>query len=155
MNLLKNTSTPSLVITFFFLVATSISSLYANADELAVPVGHQGAEKAAIDRPKTAMTSSAVEARFGAPLNKTVPVGTPPISSWEYPDYTVYFESDRVIHSVLKPFSETAPAAAPEASTTAPTAVTEPAPAAAEPVPAASSETAAPAAPAETSEAAK
>lgn len=110
MNLIKYVSTPSLQTTLLFLLVTTLPGVYAHADELVVPVGRQGAEKSAMERPKTAMTTSAVEARFGAPLQKIAPVGNPPISSWEYPDYIVYFESDRVIHSVLKPFrDETAP----------------------------------------------
>jgi len=84
------------------------------------------------------MTSTAVETRFGAPLKKTTPVGKPPISSWEYPYYNVYFESDRVIHSVLKPFSDEVPAPAAEqlpVTEATPAPVIEPAPVA-EPVPA-------------------
>ena len=151
---LKQTTTPSLTTVLLFLLVSS-SSVYTCADELVVPVGSQGAEKAALDRPKTAMTTSAVEARFGAPLQKTTPVGNPPISSWEYPNYIVYFESDRVIHSVLKPYSDVEAAATTETPAPAQEAVS---PAAAEPAPAADSETtAAPtaAAPVEATEAAK
>jgi hypothetical protein len=35
-------------------------------------------------------------------LSKNSSVGEPPISSWEYEPFVVYFEYDRVIHSVAK-----------------------------------------------------
>jgi hypothetical protein len=113
---LKKPSRLSLLSSLLFLLLAPLG-VALHADELAIPVGHQGAEKTSLDRPKVGMTTAAVEAKFGAPLHKTAPVGKPPISSWEYPLYYVYFESDRVIHSVLKPYSdepaaETAPAQA-------------------------------------------
>jgi len=126
------------LITYFLLLASSIS--ITQADELVVPVGQQGAEKMSLDRPKVGMTSVAVETRFGTPLKKSAAVGKPPISIWEYPHYSVYFESDRVIHSVLKPFSDEAavvPAAATPAATPLPAPDTTIAPAAeASPAPA-------------------
>ena len=41
-----------------------------------------------------------VEATFGAPTNRAAPVGEPPITRWEYPGFTVYFERQYVIHTV-------------------------------------------------------
>lgn len=55
------------------------------------------------DRPARGATMARVESNFGAPLSKQAAVGDPPISSWAYPDFTVYFEYDRVLHSVEKP----------------------------------------------------
>lgn len=43
---------------------------------------------------------SSVEKIFGMPKEKKPAVGNPPISRWVYDDFTVYFENDRVIHSV-------------------------------------------------------
>jgi len=40
--------------------------------------------------------------RGGPPRQKLPPVGDPPITRWEYPEYTVYFEYDKVITSVYK-----------------------------------------------------
>jgi len=91
----------------------------ACADDLVIPVGEQGADKASLERPVRWMTTAAVEEKFGAPLSKGAPVGTPPISNWEYPEYRVYFEGDRVLHTVLKPMP-TEPAAAPEVPAPAP-----------------------------------
>jgi hypothetical protein len=51
-------------------------------------------------RPGRGMTMQRVESRFGAPVKSRPPVGDPPITTWEYNDFLVYFEYDRVIHSV-------------------------------------------------------
>jgi len=53
-------------------------------------------------RPARGMTATNVEAKFGAPDAKAAPVGDPPISRWEYKDFVVFFEYDRVIHAVVK-----------------------------------------------------
>ena len=51
--------------------------------------------------PGRGMHMPQVEARFGAPQEKMPAVGKPPITRWVYPNYTVYFEYDIVIDSVL------------------------------------------------------
>lgn len=53
--------------------------------------------------PKNGQSKSAIEAKFGAPLEKVSQVGEPPISSWKYKDYSVYFEYDLVLFTVLHP----------------------------------------------------
>ncbi len=53
-------------------------------------------------RPSSGMTAESVESRFGAPEAKVAPVGDPPITRWEYKDFVVFFEYDRVIHTVSK-----------------------------------------------------
>lgn len=52
--------------------------------------------------PTRGMTMEYVEANFGSPAGKRLPVGDPPITRWEYPGFIVYFEYKRVIHSVAK-----------------------------------------------------
>ena len=54
-----------------------------------------------VEMPVRGMTKNEVEAKFGAPSEKIPAVGEPPISRWVYPDYTVYFEKQYVIHSVI------------------------------------------------------
>jgi len=44
---------------------------------------------------------SAVEKRFGAPTSRHPAVGQPPITRWDYPGFSVFFEYDRVIHAVV------------------------------------------------------
>lgn len=53
-------------------------------------------------RPMRGTTQAQVEAKWGTPETKRAAVGDPPISSWEYANFTVYFEYDRVIHAVMK-----------------------------------------------------
>ena len=53
-------------------------------------------------RPGRGMTQQRVEAEFGSPEARIAPVGDPPISRWEYSGFIVYFEHDRVIHTVVK-----------------------------------------------------
>lgn len=105
------------------LLALTVITNLAYADELSIPVGQQGSSHATVAKPKTGMKAEVVEQKFGAPLEKSAAVGQPPISHWKYADYTVYFENDRVITTVLNP--NTVPAPAP---VVAPPTVIEPAP---------------------------
>ncbi len=73
----------------------------SNAEVITIPVGQQAPENRNLPRPTRGMSLDAVLERFGGPDIKSGPVGDPPISTWRYPDYTVYFESATVIHSVL------------------------------------------------------
>src|SRR5215471_7842550 len=59
-----------------------------------------------MNAPARGMSMAQVEARFGAPQSKLDPRGGdtrlhPTINRWVYPEYTVYFEHDRVINSVM------------------------------------------------------
>jgi len=42
-----------------------------------------------------------VEKQFGAPTTRHPTVGKPPITRWDYPNFSVFFEGDRVIDSVV------------------------------------------------------
>ena len=58
-------------------------------------------------RPKPGMSMSAVESAYGAPSQRHAAVGGavvqhPPITRWDYPSFSVYFENDRVIHAVAR-----------------------------------------------------
>ena len=52
--------------------------------------------------PARGMTAASVESKFGTPDAKVDPIGDPPISRWEYSNFVVFFEYDRVIHAVVK-----------------------------------------------------
>ena len=84
------------VILFSFSVSTR-----ANAEQVKIPLGQQG-KHWQVKRPPTGASKAAVEMEYGAPLSTTDPVGQPPISTWEYEGFNVYFEYDHVIHSVVK-----------------------------------------------------
>jgi hypothetical protein len=54
----------------------------------------------AVDKPRRGSTMTEVEKHFGAPVEKHPTVGQPPITRWDYSGFSVFFEHDRVIHSV-------------------------------------------------------
>jgi hypothetical protein len=56
-----------------------------------------------MDLPENGQTKSDIESKFGSPQQRNGAVGDPPISSWDYGTYSVYFEYDRVLFSVLHP----------------------------------------------------
>lgn len=80
-------------------IATWSGALHA--DTVAIPLGQQG-KAWNIETPRHGITKSQVQARFGAPDAQSGPVGEPPIYKWTYDQFSVYFEGDRVIHSVVQ-----------------------------------------------------
>ena len=70
----------------------------ALAETLSTETGNPAA---AADRPHRGSTMAQVESRYGQPTNRHSAVGTPPITRWDYPQFSVYFENDRVLHAVL------------------------------------------------------
>ena len=51
-------------------------------------------------KPTRGMTQARVRASFGEPKSTVAAIGDPPISRWVYNDFVVFFEYDKVIHSV-------------------------------------------------------
>ncbi len=54
-----------------------------------------------IPRPKNRMKMQRVKDIFGAPKQALKAVGRPPIIRWIYDDFTVYFENNIVINTVV------------------------------------------------------
>ena len=84
-------------------VAALACSSLAQADTLLVDRVKQERN---MSSPGRGMSMAQVEKRFGAPRDKLNPAGGdtklhPVINRWVYPEYTVYFERDRVISSVM------------------------------------------------------
>lgn len=73
----------------------------ARADTLLID-GVEGDAQSASARPKSGMTMTAVESKYGTPTRKHATVGQPPITRWDYTGFSVYFENDRVIHAVVQ-----------------------------------------------------
>ncbi|WP_331346912.1 hypothetical protein [Cellvibrio sp. UBA7661] len=73
---------------------------FAYSDELRIPVGQQAQDMASVDMPTKGMSKEKVRDLFGKPEEDIPAKGTPPISRWKYKNFTVYFDSDVVIHSV-------------------------------------------------------
>ena len=51
--------------------------------------------------PRRGMTRKDVLRQLGAPRLSAGPVGEPPISRWDYPGLSVYFEGGHVLHTVV------------------------------------------------------
>jgi len=56
---------------------------------------------AGVASPERGLTMDDVQRQYGEPADRSGPVGDPPISTWDYGDFVVYFEDRTVIHSVV------------------------------------------------------
>ena len=54
-----------------------------------------------LPRPARGMSMDRVAERYGEPAERVPAVGVPPISRWVYDGYTVYFEDQHTITSVV------------------------------------------------------
>jgi hypothetical protein len=81
--------------------ALAVSGRMVHADTLVVDAV-AAAETSADNRPRRGMTMGAVERRWGAPVSRAAPVGQPPITRWDYADFTVFFEYQHVVHAVRR-----------------------------------------------------
>ncbi len=80
-----------------------LASTSAGADVLVMDAVQQAPSNSSVglERPRNGQSMAQVEARFGKPAQVIQAVGDPPITRWQYGGYTVYFEYDRVLHSVV------------------------------------------------------
>jgi hypothetical protein len=92
-----------------FISPAAIST--AQADTLLV----QRVSKEAPATPRRGSTMSSVEAQFGQPSKKHAAVGRPPITRWDYPAFSVYFEHSHVIDAVATKASDSEMGAKPVA----------------------------------------
>ena len=84
-----------LAVSGFFTVFTS------QAEVTKIPLSMQGSPEIRAKLPKSGELKTKVEQRLGSPIAIRGPLGNPPITTWTYSDFTVYFEYDHVIHSVV------------------------------------------------------
>lgn len=89
------------VLVGFCMIATiaGVTPLPSSAEQIKIFVGNQGEN---VSKPTTGMSKLQVKQQYGEPTAKERAVGQPPISTWQYTDFDVYFEYDHVIHSVVK-----------------------------------------------------
>jgi hypothetical protein len=85
-----------------FLVAALVAfgSPLVSAEIVSVD-GNMSVRSTAVDKPARGSTMQTVESHFGAPTSKHNAVGKPPITRWDYPGFSVFFENDRVLHAVV------------------------------------------------------
>lgn len=86
------------------IAATLLLASVAHADTF--DVRRNAAQSSNAGLPSRGMSMTQVEQRYGAPVDKLPTAGGdaprhPPINRWRYNGYTVYFERNRVIHSVV------------------------------------------------------
>ncbi len=79
---------------------TLLAATAARADTLLVE-GLDQARATAAERPSRGMTMASVATRWGEPDTKAAAVGAPPITRWDYPGFSVFFEYEHVVHAVV------------------------------------------------------
>lgn len=89
------------VLIFSLLAAVAAPVATVSAETVAMPSASKS-DVRKVNMPERGMNKHQVENMFGTPDSRHGPKGEPAIYYWEYPDFTVYFESDYVIHAVSK-----------------------------------------------------
>ena len=90
-------------ISTFILLAISFGFIgVINADTLDMSGQDRASTFDQAGKPTRGMTQQRVESNFGAPQSARDAIGEPPITRWEYANFVVFFEHDRVIHAVSK-----------------------------------------------------
>ena len=79
-----------------FMLSFALQAVYAD-----VLIIDEVRQAKTMQLPKNGQDKATVESKFGTPSEKTPAVGDPPISSWKYDTYSVYFENDLVLFTVL------------------------------------------------------
>jgi hypothetical protein len=83
------------------LIALSLATTVPALGETLAIDGQVTVKPAGVETPQRGASMEAVEAKFGAPVNKAGPVGNPAITKWFYPAFVVVFENDKVLHAVV------------------------------------------------------
>ena len=56
--------------------------------------------ESSVAKPQRGASMKSVESQFGAPATRHAAVGKPPITRWDYPGFSVFFENQHVVHAV-------------------------------------------------------
>ena len=86
------------------LALTSILSGFAIADVLMIDVIEQRPSDSldGLERPDRMMTMEQVEGAYGSPHTRYDAVGDPPITRWDYDFFSVYFEYQWALETVVR-----------------------------------------------------
>ncbi|MFK5914590.1 MAG: hypothetical protein QM484_09450 [Woeseiaceae bacterium] len=87
------------VLSSSFLLLGLVSSPYA--EEIIMPPANTESAEFSVQVPGRGMTMESVQTKFGEAQSREEAVGTPPITKWNYSEFSVYFESEFVIHAVV------------------------------------------------------
>jgi hypothetical protein len=83
------------------IAALSLGALLSTASAETIVVDDQVLlRESAVEKPAKGASMQSVEARFGAPASRHAAIGKPPITRWDYPGFSVYFEYQHVVHAV-------------------------------------------------------
>jgi len=88
--------TAFIAVTLLAAASTSQAEVISIIDTYDVPNSEQG-----IVRPVQGMSMAQVKQKFGQAESVSAAVGEPPITTWTYPGFKVYFEHNLVIFSVI------------------------------------------------------
>lgn len=72
-----------------------------DASDITIPLSGKEIKKNLVG-PKRGTSMKQVEENFGKAIKIHPPKGKPPITRWDYPKFSVYFESSSVIHTVSR-----------------------------------------------------
>ncbi len=88
-----------IVLTLVLVFSASLTQIdITRADVLLIEEVRQSGH---LNLPTNGMNRNEVQARYGEPKNKLDAVGDPPITQWKYDSWSVYFEYDLVLFTVL------------------------------------------------------
>lgn len=82
-------------------VLIACSVVATAAAETVVVDGQLRLAASGVPHPHRSQTMQQVERRFGTPEKRYPAVGRPPITRWDYPAFSVFFEYNRVVHAVV------------------------------------------------------
>lgn len=88
-------------LTFGLLLVSAFPTAHAEVISIADPRYNVANDPSGVVRPTQGMSMEAVKAHYGEPASKTAAVGEPPITRWNYAKFSVYFEHNTVLHSVV------------------------------------------------------
>ena len=89
------------------LLLASLTCAAAGSEEVALPANKAEATAPAgttapVTTPTRGASMAQVEAQYGAPTERHAAIGNPPITRWDYPGFSVFFEHQHVVHSVVR-----------------------------------------------------
>jgi hypothetical protein len=90
-----------LALTGLALLATGMGLTPAGSLQADVLLIEEVRQSERMELPANGLTQAEVRARFGEPATTHAPVGDPPITRWDYDGWSVYFEYERVLFTVL------------------------------------------------------
>ncbi|MBT5331649.1 MAG: phosphodiesterase [Porticoccaceae bacterium] len=80
-----------------------LATIFLIADliaDTAIAQQMQGPELPAYEIPLRGMSKEDVSEKYGQPISTSKSTGEPGVSIWHYNQFSVYFETNRVLHSV-------------------------------------------------------